>query len=95
MNYKAGDTVVCIDSRGGRILNLIHAGQEYTVRSVNPICTTIVGLADFKSYPGRWECFRCKSPEPFHWHFRPYRFIKLDKTLLLEEEESKCLTPTT
>ncbi len=79
-NYKAGDTVVCIDAMGlipltGSALNVeIVAGNHYVVHSVGGGHTALVGRE-----PGLgWaHCEGCGF-NTRHWHYAAWRFIKLD-----------------
>lgn len=86
MNYKAGDSVVCIDTMlppgftwSGRFARLT-LGATYTVTAVGE-CTRLVE----RPYHDTDDCCNfCGSNDPFV-HYEPWRFIKLDP---LEKESA-------
>jgi hypothetical protein len=74
MNYKVGDTVVCIDSLGTRD-NLLVVGKQYTVAYIKHLCVGVEGI--FDPY-GIIFCHRCGQYGDSISHFHTWRFIKLD-----------------
>lgn len=89
MNYKIGDAVVCIDAMGLKKLSAdsIFAGREYVIRSQAENCVSLVGL--LSSRPPEAYCSKCGVADG-HWHYAPYRFIKLPKVTSRTEVTSEA-----
>lgn len=86
MNYKVGDTVVCIDSMsvGVRACPL-SSGKKYRVIAIHgPSCVEVDQFDEFV-YP--WDCDFCGKTIRSGPHWYGWRFIKLDG--LHEEEKAK------
>lgn len=93
MNYKAGDTVVCIDAKKILYPTGLKAGQEYVVAFTNgTTCTAVVGVRATPMQIGRHLiCAECGEPNPECLaHFNPWRFIKLDPLMKLEEQREEA-----
>lgn len=92
MNYKAGDTVVCIDT-----LDLLGAptpwknfeiacGAQYVVHSVGGGCTALAG----RTPNAGWDfCENCGFKTQ-HWHYSSRRFIKLDPLIKTQEQREEA-----
>jgi hypothetical protein len=89
MNYKVGDTVVCIDSlvpsycwESGLIV-----GKKYAVRAIHgPKCIELIGeTEDDSGKPSL--CVDCGILN-LCAHFESFRFIKLDGLKVENEEEA-------
>ena len=78
MNYGPGDEVVCIDATavsGGLRPRGLAVGLVYVVGWTNGTCTTIPGHGPQDS----GHCQACGWTDKGGWHYRAWRFIKLDK----------------
>lgn len=81
MNYKVGDTVVCIDAQTIYRPTALVRGAEYLVTFLAPRCVAVEGVHPVR--PEGWEarnirCPICGSAGLGLAHFLPSRFIKLD-----------------
>lgn len=81
MNYKAGDEVICIDSKP--ILDsgyaILKAGAFYKVLAIGrkPCCGRTVVDVGAESPTGTTKCAECGSSWLGTWNY-PWRFIKLE-----------------
>src|SRR4051812_34843713 len=76
MNYKVGDTVVCIDAMptSNTIPLAVRAGEKYVVAGISSCCCNVIRLVGVIGNGSR--CQYCGASYEVS-HFRPYRFIKL------------------
>jgi len=88
VNYKVGDTVVCIDAMPVNAPNELPTGlvrgQLYTIAAINVCCVSRVGLVEADSLGRR--CARCKAS--IDGSYYSWRFIKLDGLPVEHEEET-------
>lgn len=85
MNYKVGDTVVCISATpigSGYVTTLyLHAGASYVVSGLRICCGIAkVLLAGVDNPTGASRCQKCLVSTDGTW-FHAWRFIKLDGLL--------------
>lgn len=89
MNYKAGDTVICIDAKTILYPTNLVAGQKYVVHFTDGRdCTSVEGVRPVDRPASGW-CHACGEHTHGLGHFFPSRFIKLDD--LHEEQEQHQL----
>lgn len=79
MNYKVGDTVVCIDATPTKPGHtIVKAGERYRVRAFGKTCCgQIVVDVGAVSQTGTTQCDKCDGEFIGSWSL-PWRFIKLD-----------------
>lgn len=80
MNYKVGDTVICIDAISDDAMagELLRAGTKYVMAEIVGSCVGLVGVTiDFSAFKIS-PCGYCNTNSGPWWHFRGRRFIKLD-----------------
>lgn len=87
MNYKVGDTVVCIDSKPPTGLRLVEGmenvvcGEKYIVAEMTDKCTGVreIQLPNWAKPAIGWYCSLCGASHcAGYQHFESWRFIKLD-----------------